>query len=113
MTTASEPDAVVRGAVSALDQITAALEKQYTRLAHRGRLEQVGAVAETLKSLISQLPDEEAREADYTARVLKDYDAGLIKVPGDPEATKETLAHPQAVFERLAEALAQREGSAA
>lgn len=102
-------------AMQALEQLPQALGAAYPRAAHRGRLEQIEQVAGTLRSLVSQLPDEEAREADYESRLLAMHEAGEIVLPEehpdlDPrdEENHAGFAHPQGAVERLRAALAAK-----
>jgi hypothetical protein len=67
---------VVDQALKALDQIAKDLPAEYARPAHQGRIEQITAHLAGLRSLISELPHEEMREADYAARLTDLYDSG-------------------------------------
>lgn len=120
----STPGGAAAAALDFLDALPGQLAAEYTKLAHRGRLEQITAHAAGLRSLIEQLPDEADREAAYTRQILADFDAGKIYRPEPGEEPDTTVyqpdspeakarVHPQGVYERLEEALAARDGSAA
>jgi hypothetical protein len=101
-------------AVPDLSQLVSDLKAQYPRAAHRGRLEQIEAVAGNLQSLMDQLPGEEEREAEYEQRLLEMHGTGKISLESPPDgadpAGPEVAArsHPQAAIERLADALARK-----
>lgn len=88
---------------AALDGLVDALREKYPRACHGGRLEQIEQLTTTLQHLVSCLPDEEAREADFEDRLLASYDAGQFG--SDPH----TASHD--AKERLHDALRRRNGS--
>ena len=97
----------VERALAALDQIPGDLAAEYARPVLRGRMEQITAHLAGLRSLIAQLPDEEAREADYHGRLLAAHDSGMLQ--------RDAQGHPvnfnHDARERLLHALAERESA--
>lgn len=95
--------ASVDKALSALDRLMKDLAGEYTRAAHSGRLSQIQAHVTSVKSLISQLPDEEIREADHETRLLALHDGGNFK----------SEDHSSDANEKLRQALRARKGDSA
>ena len=87
----------VQGALSALDQVVKDLSAQYTRPALAGRMEQISTHVTALKSLVSQLPDEEEREAEFGQRLLAAHDAGFL----NPDRADHTQNFSHDAVERL------------
>lgn len=92
-----------------LDGLAEQLRAAYPRACHRGRLDQIEAHVTTLRSLIAQLPDEEAREAAYEESLLALHAAGHLR----PEDKRGSIVVPDHAWERLADALARKEGASA
>lgn len=89
-----------------LDALVAGLEGTYGhRRAHQGRLDQIRSAVTGLKSHIAQLPEEEAREAEFEGRLLGEYDANPMGWQ------KDKYGHD--AHERLRDALERRNGNGA
>ena len=91
-------------ALSALDGLAAELAAEYTHPALQGRLDQISSHITGLRSLISQLPDEHARETDLDQRLLAAYDGGQWK-SGHPD---HAVTHTSDAQQRLQAALDAR-----
>ncbi len=95
-------------AVAYLSHLASDLAAEYTRPSLQGRLDQVRSIIDGLGSLISQLPDEEAREAEYANRLLALHDAGFF----NPDNADHRHQHPSEAVDRLRHAIASRNGEA-
>jgi|SRR5215471_4771434 len=88
-----------QGHQQVLEGLVSDLRSRYSRGTHRGRLDQIEQVATGLGHLISQLDDEEMREADYEDRLLASYRSGTFGT--DPHTANHDAR------ERLNDALAR------
>jgi hypothetical protein len=75
----------VPAALTDLDKLDGDLRAAYGhRAAHAGRLDQIESIITNLRSLVAQLPDEEAREAEFEGRLLAKHDAGEFDFRTEP-----------------------------
>ncbi len=101
--------AAAEQALSSLDTIATKLAADYARPALQPRLEQITAHITSLRSLIEQLPGEEAREAELADRLLYAYDNGHWKSTHPDHG----FTHTSDAQVRLAHALEARKNGAA